>query len=376
MRILHVMSALNRGGAETWLLQILRHLDRRKYQIDFLVHTTEPGAFDEEVRALGARVIPCPKTASPLQYAFTFRRVMRDFGPYDCVHSHVHHFTGYVLMLAAMMRVPLRIAQSHSDTRSLDCNSRLKRRIYLSTMEALVRQFSSAGIAVSGQAGECLFPGTWGHDPRWRLCPLGIDFLPFAQAVDSLEVRSRLGIPKDAFVVGHVGRFIETKNHRFIVEIAERTCRLNPNSVFLLVGDGPLKTEIEDTVRKRGLTKHFVFAGVRSDVPRIMKGAMDCFLFPSIYEGLPLLLLEAQAAGLRCVVSATVSSEGDIGEAAVTRLSLDASADQWAAHLHRRGSSHDLVLIPREWRHARSIEASAASLEKLYEPALCRIETR
>src|ERR1039457_6645428 len=107
MRILHVVGKLDYGGVETWLVQVLRHIDRQKYQMDFLVHTTDRGLYDEEVRALGSRIVPCLSHTHPLQYAFNFRRALRQYGPYDVVHSHVHHYSGYVLLLAAMAGVPV-----------------------------------------------------------------------------------------------------------------------------------------------------------------------------------------------------------------------------------------------------------------------------
>jgi glycosyltransferase involved in cell wall biosynthesis len=182
-------------------------------------------------------------------------------------------------------------------------------------------------------------------------------------------VRAQLGIQPDAFVVGHAGRFAEVKNHRFLVEIAGRLCKLEPKAVFLLIGDGPLKPRIEELVRSRGLDKHFIFTGIRRDVPRLMKGAMDCFLLPSLYEGLPMVLLEAQAAGLRCVVSDTVSSEGDLGDAVVTHIPLSASPDEWADHLTRGSTKNDFA-ISEDWLQARSIESSVARLESIYSSAI------
>jgi hypothetical protein len=175
-----------------------------------------------------------------------------------------------------------------------------------------------------------------------------------------------LGIPEDAYVIGHVGRFQEQKNHRFLVNIAERLCDLEPKAVFLLVGDGPLRPEIEELVKVRDLQERVIFVGVRNDVPRIMKGAMDCFVLPSLYEGLPLVLLEAQVAGLHCVVSDTVSSEGDLDKAAVTRLSLSTSPNNWAAQLRKASSRSDQLSVSQDWINARSVETSVAGIEVLY----------
>lgn len=333
MRILHIVGGLNRGGAETWLVQLLGRVDREKYCMDFLVHSMEPGAYDKQVKALGARVIPCLKPSNPLEYAVNLRRILRQYGPYDCVHSHVHHFSGYVLMLAALMHVPIRIAQAHSDTRNLDRKSSFLRRAYLAAMKGLIQRFASMGIAVSEGAARCLFSECWESDARWIVSPLGIDLHPFAQPADREQVRSELGIPQDAFVVGHVGRFVQVKNHRFLVDIAECVCGLEPKAVFLLVGDGPLKPEIERLVELRGLRQHFVFAGIRPDVPRLMKGAMDCFLFPSLYEGLGLVLWEAQAAGLRCIIADTIPREANVIPGMLESMPLTASAESWAEQI-------------------------------------------
>src|SRR6266852_1767137 len=173
MRILHVVGKMDRGGAETWLVQVLRHIDRSKYQFDFLTHTEEPGAYDDEVRALGSRIIPCLSPSNPIKYARNFLRVLKEYGPYDCVHSHNHHFSGYVMELSAVGRVPLRIAHSH--TAHQERNVSLMRKTYLRSMEALVRGFSTNGIAVSGEAGDSLFPSNWKSHGKWQVQPIGID---------------------------------------------------------------------------------------------------------------------------------------------------------------------------------------------------------
>jgi glycosyltransferase involved in cell wall biosynthesis len=367
MKILQVVGSLNRGGAETWLVQVLRHIDRTKYQMDFLVHSTEPGAYDEDVRALGARVIVCLAPENPLRYAYNFRRILRQYGPYDCVHSHVHHYSGFVLMLAAMMGVPMRIAHSHNDTRSVDCTASLARKKYLRAMLQLIQRYATKGMAVSERAATSLFLGSWKSDSRWEMCPLGIQLQPFEQKVNSKVMRSELGIRGDAFVIGHVGRFVEQKNHRFLVSIAECLCRMEPRAVFLLVGDGPLRPEIEGLVKSKGLWGRFRFAGVRSDVPSVMKGAMDCFLLPSLHEGLGLVAWEAQAAGLQCLVSTGVPPEADVVHALVHRLRLSESANKWASalrHLVQSESRSGGAMLADLTRC--SIQASSAKLSLLY----------
>ena len=193
MRILHVLGKMDRGGVETWLVQVLRHIDRQKYQMDFLVNDPSPGAYDEEVRSLGARIIPCLDYKNPVRYALNFWRVLREYGPYDIVHSHVHHYSGYVLMLAAMARVKVRIAHSHNDTRSAEASKSVERIAYLRVMRMMIRTFATRGLAVSAEAGCDLFASQWRErTDKWQLQHLGIDLSRFEIEVNAEKVRRSL----------------------------------------------------------------------------------------------------------------------------------------------------------------------------------------
>jgi len=364
MRILHVLGKLDRGGVETWLVQVLRHIDRHKYQMDFLVHTTEPGAYDEEVRALGAQIIPCLSPFKPRQYASNFWRLLREYGPYDVVHSHVHHYSGYVLTLAAMTGVPVRIAHSH--TSAPEPSPGIVRRAYLAGMRRFIRQNATLGIAISTLAGDSLMPG-WDEDSTWHLRPYGIETKPFDVQVDATVVRREFGLPPGALVVGHVGRFVDVKNHKFLVEVASELIKRNSRVFFLLVGDGPLRSEIEAELRRRNLSEHFVFTGNRSDIPRIMKGAMDAFIFPSKYEGLGIVLMEAQFAGLCSVVSDVIPSEADLSDGGVMRLPLTSSPSRWAEALSAILETKMHCTVPGEIREQHSISGSVSQLIALYE---------
>jgi glycosyltransferase involved in cell wall biosynthesis len=368
MRILHVLGTLDRGGVETWLVQVLRHIDREKYQMDFLVHTTEPGAYDDEVLSLGSRVIPCLRPSNPAMYARNFRRVLRKYGPYDVVHSHVHHYSGYVLMLAATSGVPVRIAHSHSDTSRVDGRASLWRQLYLAAMQAAVRRAATCGLAVSTEAGTNFF-GTGAKAFDWKIQPLGIDLSGFVLDVDKRQIRTALGIPNDAFVIGHVGRFSPPKNHSFLIEIAREVISRHKRVRFLLVGDGELRFAIQEKARQYCLDANLIFAGARSDVAALMKAGMDVLLFPSRHEGLPLTLLEAQAAGLHCVISDTISREVDVIPALVHRVSLQQSASHWAVCLLElsAATTHPLAESGREAMKAHSISASTRSLITTYE---------
>lgn len=369
VRILHVVGRMQRGGVETILMHIFRHVDRSKYQMDFLVHTTEPADYDDEIRKLGGRIIPCPSPLHPIAYAGEFKRALREYGPYDIVHSHVHHYSGFVLWLAKRAGIPGRIAHSHSNTCDLEAGAGLFRRAYLRFSAWLIKRHATAGLAVSRDSALALFGSGWESGPRWRVLRYGIDLDPFHISNDTVLVRAELGIPKDAFVIGHVGRFRDEKNHRLLIEIAEKAVKRNPDVAMLLVGDGDLRPLIQQQAHEAGLNGRVIFAGSRPDVPRLMN-AMDVFVLPSLYEGLPVVLVEAQAAGLPCVVSNVVTEEADLVEGLIHRIPLDAPADVWAKNILDFGSAGRSISKADALNVVENspfgIDASVRELEKLY----------
>ena len=372
MRILHVLGKLDRGGVETWLVQLLEHVDRSRYQMDFVVHTTNPGAYDEQIRRLGAKIIPCLHTNRPIEYARRFRKILAMHGPYDCIHSHVHHYSGYVLLLARMYGVPIRIAHSHTADPEEGAGS--MRRGYLGAMRKLIAANATAGITVSQLAGDSLFP-SWRNDPRWQLVPYGIDIERFRNPGDSATMRAALGIPPAARVVGHVGRFVDVKNHQRILEIAKELCPADPNVHFLFLGDGPLRPKIEADIASHGLGSRFTLTGNRPDVPHVLQSAMDVFLFPSKYEGLPIALMEAQLAGLSCVASDAITPESALNPLLVHWMSLSAPASAWADSLRKIFASADKPAVAPAVRNRLSIESCVRNLTQLYDSQLAERST-
>lgn len=369
VRVLHVVGGMNYGGVETWLMHVLRHIDRKRFHMDFLVHTDNPCVYDDEIRMLGSDIIPCLKPSHPFQYAMNFFRITKERAPYDVIHSHVHHYSGFVLWLAQLVGIPLRIAHSHSDTMRNDSHATLQRNTYLSTMKCLLSRNAIIGLAASHEAAQALYGQNWENDPRWRILYCGVDLVPFSKDINGVAIRKELNIPEDAFVVGHVGRFTEVKNHIFMVDIAACLAMQFSNMRMLFIGNGPLLQEIERKVNRLGLKEKVIFAGLRSDVPRLMLGAMDVFLMPSLHEGLPLVLMEAQAAGLPCIFSDVVSKETDVVPYFVHRTSLDLPPEIWAkkvidaAKAAPISKKQALELVSQS---AFNINMSVEHLEKVY----------
>lgn len=328
IRVLHVLGAMNRGGVETWLMHALRHLDRERVQMDFLVTTNQPAAYDAELLALGARILRCPSPHNPLLFGRRFLAAVKQFGPFEAIHSHVHHASGYILWLAQRASVPLRLAHSHSDTARLDTSAGLARRCYLQVMKKSIRSHATHFVGASDAAGRALFGEDWSADPRSRVLHCGIDLAPFRRRPAKALVRAAWSIAPDDFVIGHVGRFDTQKNHVLLLHIAAEVARRHPRTRLLLVGDGPLRSMLADQIRDLGIGNQVILTGVREDVADLLS-AMDMFVFPSLHEGLGLALVEAQAAGLPCVVSDVIPREADVVPALIRRVPLAAGVGHW-----------------------------------------------
>jgi glycosyltransferase involved in cell wall biosynthesis len=329
-RILQVCDGTLRGGLESALMQLFRRIDRTRYRFDFVVRRPEPGHFDAEIEALGGRRFCCPNHRNPLAFARALSAVLRQHGPYDVVHSHLEHYSGLVLAVAAAAGVRVRIAHIHNDRSRQPASPALLG--YRRLMAAAVRRCATAGFAPSAAAASFLFGVDWRADGRWRVLPYGIDLAPF-RVPAAPAVRHALGIPGDAVVIGHVGRFHPQKNHALWLRILAAFAEHEPRAFGLLVGDGALRPALERQARAAGLAGRLRFAGVRTDVPQLMQAAMDVFLFPSRHEGLGLVLVEAQAAGLPCVISDVIPPEADALPERVLRLPLSAPPALWAQAL-------------------------------------------
>jgi glycosyltransferase involved in cell wall biosynthesis len=362
IRILHIVGILRRGGIETWLMHVLRTLNRDQIQVDFLVQIDMPGAYDAEVEALGCRVLRCPLTwTAPWRYVQQFKEILRQ-GSYHIIHSHVHFFSGFTLRIAQQMKVPVRIAHSHVDTSPVSHQAGWLRRQYLGLTQHWIEQYATVGLAASREAAQDLFGPDWETDQRWRLLYYGVDLTPFEAVHNGAAVRTELGIPEDAFVLGHVGRFEHQKNHQFLLEIAAEVYQRNPKTYLMMIGDGPLRSDIEALVAQSPLKDRILFAGVRPDVPRLMSSVMDIFLLPSFYEGLPLVGIEAQAAGLRLVLSDSITSELDAVPLCIDRVSLDQPAFVWAETILAGRSHQRAFSLPSPTNTLLTLQSSAFNI--------------
>lgn len=332
IKVLHIVGQMgNRGGLESWIMQMLRHIDRDRFQIDLMVHVTDDFPFfDAELNQLGVKIVRCLYPQRPWLFATNFKQALQEHGSYDIVHSHLHQFSGYLLRLAHQQKIYHRIVQTHSDTSPLDRQAPWYRQIYFGLMRYWLNRYTTLGIGVSRKALNALLGNqNWQSDPRWQVLYCGIDLELFRQPLDSPSVRSEFGIPSDAFVIGHVGRFVPLKNHELMLKILAKVLEKESNTYLLLVGDGPLRQAIATKALEMGIASRVIFAGSQNQVPKIMRGAMDVLMLPSSFEGLPLVGLEAQAAGLPVILSDIVTEEVDEIKTLIQRINLSEPIALW-----------------------------------------------
>ena len=367
MRVLHVVGEMNRAGTETWLMHVLRNIDRSKIQMDFLVHTDAACDYDDEIRSLGGRIFNFPHSKNPIRYGYLLWIFLTTGSSYNVIHSHVHHFSGFVMLVARLANVKVRITHSHSDSKKINKKSNFLRRGYVWLMEKFISHYSTRGLATSEIAAPSLFGDRWRDDKRWQVLYCGIDFSSFSAPIEKSKVRSDLKIPQDRFVLGHVGRFSPVKNHRFLLEMFQELKQLRQDVHLLMVGTGSELGNIRAAVVELGLQHYVTFTGSRDDVPKLMRSAMDIFVFPSLHEGLGLVVVEAQAASLRCIVSEAITEEVAIN--GVTRLSLALGPTAWAEVVNSESSLVDSAVAANVNALSKkfSIQESIAGLSRIYE---------
>lgn len=324
IRVAQVVGPVVLGGVDTMVMNYYRHIDRSRVQFDFIMDGCCDTPIDEEIETMGGRVYKVePYAHDMLKSMRQYGRIFRE-NRYPIVHSHMNTLSVFPLFEAWRAGVPIRIAHSHSTA----ARGEGKRTMLKDMLRPFAKLFPTHYCACSEYAGRWLFGDRLFDSGKVRLVRNAIDLDRFGFLPEIRErVRAELGI-RGKFVVGHVGRFMYQKNHDFLIDIFDRVHQENKNAVLLLIGEGPLRGRVQRRVNERNLTGCVRFLGLRRDVPDLLQ-AMDVFVLPSFYEGLPVVGVESQAAGLPCVISDAVTREAGITPL-VHFLSLSEPADAWA----------------------------------------------
>lgn len=307
------------------LMNYYRQIDRKKIQFDFLVHRTEEGHYDREITALGGKIyrMPSIKPGNYRRYFNLLDEFFANHPEYRVVHSHINENSSFILRAARRAGVPCRISHSHLSDLGLDF--KLPFRLYA---RLAMKNNPSSYFACSKKAGQWLFGKKIMNSGKLIVLNNAVNVRDFSfNKTAREEIRQELAAG-DRLVIGHIGRFNEQKNHDFLIDVFKAVHQKNKNALLVLAGEGHLRPIIERKVEKLGLSDSVRFLGVRSDVSKLLQG-IDLFLFPSLFEGLPVVMIEAQAAGLRCIVSDTITSETDV-TGRIKFISLKESAEIWA----------------------------------------------
>lgn len=325
IRVLHVVGKMHYGGMETFIMNVYRHIDREKVQFDFLVHYEEAGEYDDEIRRLGGKIYVMPRTV-PQNY-FIYKKALLKFftehREYKIIHGHLHS-VAYIYHDIAK-RTGDRVCITHAHNNGYDKNLKGITGYYTAL---IAQKYTDVFFGCSNEACEKFFPKAIKQGKKMIVVKNGIETEKYKFSAEIRdEVRRELGT-EDNYVIGHIGRFSPQKNHKFLLSIFSEILKKRPDSKLVLVGKGPLENEIRNLADELSLKEHIVFLGARSDVPRLLQG-MDAFLLPSLYEGLGIVLVEAQAAGLKCFTSSNVSKEAEVTDL-LDFLDLNQSAEYWA----------------------------------------------
>lgn len=335
IHVLHVLGGVGLGGAESRIMDLYRQMDRNEIQLDFLVHSfagdtnaRKPQFYDEEIHRLGGRIYVLPKFR--VYNYLAYRRAVRDFfrehHEFRVVQGHMTSTAGIYLPIAKRCGIPVTVAHA----RNAGVEKGLKGFATKFFRRGLVRKADYC-FACSKLAGEDVFGKEAVQDGKVRIIHNAIDAARFMYDPGLRDqVRERLGLT-DAFVIGHVGRFNYQKNHPYLIDIFAALCKIRQDAVLLLLGEGPDQERIKAKCSELGIGDKVRFLGNQRQ-PQAYYQAMDIFLLPSYFEGLPGVLVEAQAAGLKCFVSDTVTREAAATDL-VTYLCIDQPAENWAERI-------------------------------------------
>ena len=325
-RLLCILSGMNAGGAETFLMKVYRNLNRAEYQMDFCINVKEKCFYEDEILSLGGKIFRIPSKSENLkEFKRQLKAVVKSNG-YERVLRITSNAMGFMDLKVAK-RAGARVCAARSSNAS-DGNS-LKAKILHKLGRVLYQKYVDVALAPSDLAAQYTFGKRAYQKGKVSIIHNAVDLNVFSFDIEQRKVlRKEFGIGENVKVLGHVGRFAEQKNHSFLADVFRSVHDRHPNTALLLVGDGPLRPSFFEKIERFGLADSVIFAGIRKDVPQVLS-CMDVFVFPSFYEGMPNTVIEAQATGLPCVISDAITRQADV-TGLVKYLPLSDSAETWA----------------------------------------------
>lgn len=361
MRILQVLGGLNRGGAETLIMNIYRNINRTKVQFDFVIHTKERGAYYDEIIALGGKVYHCPKYNGKNHFAYVnwWKNFFKKHTEYSVVHGHVRSTAAIYLKIARRYN-KFAIAHSHSTSAGQGFSGFVKK-----IMQFGIRFNADYFLGCSYAANKWLFGRKIADDKsRCLILRNGVDLTKFSFDEETRNKKRQELQLSEKFVVGTVGRIETPKNPLFIIAIFNEVLKNYNNSALLWVGDGSLSDKVKSYAEELHINDKIVFVGSKDNVQDYLQ-AMDVFLFPSLWEGLGMSLIEAQAMGLSCICSDAIPKEADVTDL-IQRIDLNVSPSRWAEELLKSRNRNRISHKVEIQNSGYDIQCVVNSLEGIY----------
>ena len=306
MRILHFYKIMNTGGAETFIMNVYRRIDRSKYKFDFLCSSNKKGFYDDEIKSLGGKILYYKISKNPFITIYRIVKVIKD-GDYDAIHSPMMFFSSIICVAAKLSHVKKIIVHSHSAS---DIKKEtFFRKIYIKMSRFLINKLSTDKIACGIDAANYLF----GTNKNINICHNGIDFERFSTNFDKeiISFKKKYRIDNNTIIIGEVASFLPVKNHKYYINFAKKLIELNKQFVIILIGEGPLKESFKNEVISNNLSNHFIILNATNEIPFYMN-LFDIYMMPSLYEGFPMSVIEAVSCGNHCILSDNITKETQV----------------------------------------------------------------
>lgn len=356
-KILHVVGAMNIGGAETFLMNVLRNINRDEYEFIFLCYIEGDYDYAEELNRLGCKVLRIPDTriTNPLGFVKQIENMIIK-EKINIVHSHVDFTSGYAMLAAKNAGINMRIAHAHSASVTRSMN--LLRHGWLKILRWLMNHYATERIACGEDAGKFMFGSN-----TFQIIRNGVDVTRFEfNAASRATIRHQLNIRANDTVFLHIGRFESVKNHDFLIDIFSRYYAHDRMARLILLGDGSLFNVIKKKVSELGLESAVQMLGKQTNTEDYYS-ASDLFIMPSLYEGLPVTLIEAQMNGLGCLVSDVIDRSVDYGS--VNFYSLQKNAEEWSGQINSIKRKH--LTVSEDLMNEYDIKKVTNQLQEIYE---------
>ena len=325
VRVLHVFGKLDKGGAESRTMDIYRTIDRSRVQFDFIVHHQEQGFFEAEIKTLGGRVfhkIPRFKVFNIVKYMKAWSLFLEEH-EFSCIHIHMTTVAAPVLCMANKYGIKMRVCHAQSSS-----EIGFSRKLITFLSRPWMKKLATYRFAVSDIAGK------FAYGEGYSIVRDAIDLESFRyNDIIRAKMRKMFGIEKN-FVIGHIGRFHKVKNHQFILNVFANSLKKIPNALLILVGDGELRNDIETKIGQMNISDKVLLLGIRDDVQDLLQ-TFDLLVLSSLFEGLPGVAIEAQATGLPCILSETITPEAQVIDGLVSYQPIDKGVYPWLEEIRQ-----------------------------------------